>query len=165
MSEVWLRIAFEDAITHAVHASLAPSLIIDMAERGHPIENYEERYGRDRAVDLGRDNPKVITKWAFDCGGFWIQGEPEQRIEVTGLSIDVPCAQYEYVLPAVEKAKARQFADGEPYVNLKFWIHATVLTPSQHEALLDELRKHRAEAEARSLEFDRQREERRSAAP
>lgn len=158
----WLRIAFDGAKTHAVPSQLALPLIADMTARGCPIKNFEKEYGLEHAAAL-KGNPVEITEWGFDCGGFWIQGEPEETFVVDGLSIDVPCAQYAYILPDVERSQVRTFADGTPYHKLRFWHHATVLTPEQMDTLRAAMRLRADVAEKRSALFDAEREARKQA--
>jgi hypothetical protein len=61
----WLRIAFEDAMTHCCPAALLPDLVVEMARRGSPIKNFEANYTPETAAKLG-GNPAVIDKWSFD---------------------------------------------------------------------------------------------------
>ena len=131
----WFRIAFEEARTHCVPQDLAAELIIDMAGRGHPIENYEKRYGRDHAESLG-GNPKLTTEWGFDMGGMCYQHEPRETIEVDGLAIEVPCYQWRGILSTLARCTLRTLADGTPYHKLHLWMHATVMTPNQFAAVM-----------------------------
>jgi hypothetical protein len=160
---MWLRIAFADAITHACPGELAPDLIVDMAHRGCPIENYEEKYGTKSAAELG-GNPKVITKWSFDCGGAWYVGEPVESLILDGLLLKVPSSQFKYVLSDVRRSQVRRFDDGAPYHKLKFWMHATVLTPNQHASIVSWMEGKASDAAARYAEFDTERNRKREEA-
>lgn len=138
----WQCILFEGAMAHVVHDLLAANLVADMAVRGCRI-------------DMSRpENPKATEEWAFDIGGFWVQGEPEETIHIDGLTIDIPCCQFDAILPTVEKSKERTFANGDRYHKLKFWIHATVLTPTQHALLLCEMYRILPVARERGAAFD-----------
>jgi hypothetical protein len=152
----WLRIAFEGAKTHAVPSQLALPLIADMMKRGCPVENFETKYGKEHAATL-KGNPAAITEWGFDCGGMWITGEPEEMFTIDGLAIDVPCAQYDFILADVMRSEERVFANGERYHKLKFWMHATVLAPIHMVSLRVAMRLRKATAKRRASEFDAER--------
>jgi hypothetical protein len=149
----WFRIAFEEARTHCVSQGLAASLIIDMAGRGHPIENYEKRYGFEHAESLG-GNPKLTTEWGFDMGGMCHQHEPREVIEVERLAIEVPCYQWRGILNALSRCTLRTFESGESYYKLHLWMHATVMTPSQFNTVVRVMEDHEPIANRRYGEFD-----------
>jgi hypothetical protein len=132
----WLRIAFDEGITHAVHNSLAQSLVLDMAERGMQVKCFETAYGLESARTM-KGNPAPLSEWAFDFGGMTYVNAPREVVTVDGLSVTIDCDAFPYVLRAFEDAKIRRFADGRWYYKLKFWIHATVLTPEQRDAFED----------------------------
>lgn len=148
----WLRIAFVDAITHVAPSSLVSSLVVEMAERGHPVENYETKYGREYAAKFG-GNPAPVSKWAFDCGGMRHTDTPFETIDVDGLAVNIDCDAFPYVLRAVEDAKIRRFSDGAWYYKLKFWIHATVITVEQHDAIERAMQARVELANSRALAF------------
>lgn len=148
----WLRIGFEGALTHAVHESLMPSLVADMISRGHPIEDFEKRYGREQAAAL-HGNPAPIAEWAFDLGGMCYATMPRETISVDGLLILVDCDHLPAVLRAVDDAKIRRFAGGAWYYKLKFWMHATVLTVEQRDSVVAALDARLGSAQRRAREF------------
>jgi hypothetical protein len=155
----WLRIGFEGALTHAVHASLSLHLIDDMFTREHLIKDFEQAYGRENAVSMG-GNPIAITSWAFDLGGFWMSGEPTEDIELDGLKVSVACNHWPAVLSAVRRSELRRFSDGTPYHKLKFWHHATVLSVAQHRAAWMQLEAGNAYAAERLANWDDERKAR-----
>ena len=138
MMTKWFRIAFDHALTHAVSEQLLVPLVADMTSRGCPIEDFEKKYGREHARALG-GNPAPLTEWAFDIGGCYFGGMPVSTLVIPGLSIEVPCDMFTSVARAFGEAKLRYFGDGSPYYKLKFWMHATVLTPAQFDEVCGEL--------------------------
>jgi hypothetical protein len=148
----WFRVAFEHAVTHCVHSSLLAPLIVDMAERGHPVENFQVKYGVDHARSL-RGNPAPIDKWGFDLGGMCYATMPRETFEISGLPFVVDCDYFDAILSDVKTASLRWFASGEPYYKLKFWHHATVLTPEQHARCVHSMSGLAASAKERAEAF------------
>ena len=134
----WQRISFVDSIAHAVHGELAAALVGDMAARGHAVKDYVTEYGLEHALALG-GNPKPITEWRLDLGGGCYVDAPEETFSIDGLALSVPCEQHDQVLARIDSpahAPIRRFASGGWYYKLKFWVHATVLSPAQRDVLL-----------------------------
>ena len=148
----WLRIDFTEALIHTVHRSLAQPLILDMLERGHPIENYETRYGREHAERLG-GNPATKHDWCIDIGGLWVNGQPCESVLVDRLPIQIASDHLGTVLRGLRKLELRRFADGTPYYKLRHWHFATVLTPAQHVSLVSQLTAIEKSAEERATAF------------
>lgn len=148
----WLRIAFDHALTHAVSTDLAPALIADMAARGHVVDNYETKYGREIAKSLG-GNPAAITEWAFDMGGMCHADMPMEPIAIDGLTIHVPCDQFGDVFGETQRQACRVFATGERYYKFKFWVHALVTSPSNRDRLIELMRAAQLRAGTRAMEF------------
>lgn len=148
----WLRIDFDGALIHTVHQCLAQPLMLDMFERGHPLKNYEETFGREHAAKLG-GNPAARTDWCIDIGGLWVQGQPTEDVVVDSLPIQVASDHVYSVLRDLRNLGLRRFADGTPYYKLRHWHFATVLTPEQHVLLVGELSRIEHAASARAAKF------------
>lgn len=148
----WLRLMFEHAMTHVCPYELSGALINEMVERGCPVQDLVAAYSRETAVSLG-GNPRVIDGWAFDAGGMAIQDEPAITIDIDGLAVKVWCGQYDYIVREFGRAPLRKFANGAPYHKLKYWHHATVLTPAQYAETFSKLQQRAPEAALRHSEF------------
>ena len=134
--------------------TLFAPLVAEMVRRGHPVENFESKYGIEQARSLG-GNPRVIDEWAFDMGGMCYVGEPRESICIDGLLIDVPCFQIDAIALELRKLAMRRFECGTPYYKTKFWIHATVLTVEQYDRVLDEVFARHDAALTRAQDFSR----------
>jgi len=148
----WFNIAFQDALTHVVHRELLTSLLVDMLAREHPMMDYEARYGVDYARATG-GNPRQTRQWAFDLGGAMHMHAPIETLEIDGLSVEVSCEHFELVRASIAKSELRTFPDGAMYHKLKFWHHATVLTPGQHQHVLELMARRGDEASKRARAF------------
>jgi len=148
----WFRVAFENGLTHAVHASLLTSLVAEMIERGMTIKDFEKTYGIEHASAM-KGNPAEIVDWAFDLGGFCYVNMPRETLNIDGLNVLVDCDHLPRILDSVDDAKIRRFADGVWYYKLKFWHHATVLSVAQHNAVRDALDARVGSAQRRAREF------------
>lgn len=127
----WTRVAFENAKSHVVHADLLPQLLTEMvAERGHPIKNFEYEYGASQAASMG-GNPRQTTEWALDFGGVWAIEQPLETIDLDGLEIEIACDNVGYAISQIVKLKQRKFSDGTLYVKLHHWHFCMVLTIKQ----------------------------------
>lgn len=151
----WSRISFDKAMVHAVSADLEPQLVAEMLARGHAIKDFVTEYGLEHALALG-GNPKAITEWAFDIGGACHKDTPLETFDIDGLAVSVPVDQYELIqlgIERVDRAPIRRFAGGDWYYKIKFWVHATVLTPAQRDTLLHGIEDRRAHALERARRF------------
>ncbi len=135
----WYRIGFDDSITHVVHEKLRDPLVVEMTARGMPVSDYAVKYSPQTAEELG-GNPRVITEWGLDLGGSLRLGEPVEVIAIDGLSVEVPCFQWEGITRTINRCELRRFhPSGLDYYKVKVWIHATVRMPPQFDALRFEI--------------------------
>jgi hypothetical protein len=148
----WFRVAFEHALVHCVSSELMASFLYEMAIHGHPIEDYARTYGRAAAATLG-GNPRIVGEWALDLGSNLFANEPTETFDVEGLVVSLACRQFSHVLRVLERLPLRTFDRDTPYYEIKLWLHATILTPSQRDVVLRVLTDQARVADARVRAF------------
>jgi len=158
MMAKWLRVAFKDAKTHLVCASLYRPLVADLAARGHSVLDFKEEYGRScpGAEALDRPeyaNPKVVTAWGIDMPGMVHKHRPMETFRWCGLKFEVPSEDVAAFALQIAQLKERRFEGGRWYFKLHGYAAAIVLTPIQRTVLGDALRDRLLGAEQRATAF------------
>jgi hypothetical protein len=135
---------FDNFLTHTVSADLEAQLLREMGSRGAVL--------RPSRPEL--ENPRAVTDYCIDFGGGAYVHRPMEEFTWAGLEMAIPSDQVAGAIRVINGLPLRRFADGRPYLKLKHWHFALVMTPTQHVELCARLAGIADAAERRAEAFE-----------
>jgi hypothetical protein len=83
---------------------------------------------------------KSVTGGFFDLPGCFVSSNRKVfAVELDGLHLEMPCAQWEEIYTRLGELKEQHFSNGTPYYELYGMFKCLVLTPAQRDSMLTQM--------------------------
>lgn len=147
----WYWMHAGEWVGHVVCGALRVAMIADLRKRS--LDD-GRAFEITKLEHLNARPPKASTVHVFfDLGGLMYTNAPREIVDVQGLRLRIPSDNVASMITILTELPERRFANGASYFKLHGYARAIVLTPTQREVFLADLRKRLPDAEARATAF------------
>lgn len=147
----WYWMHAGEWVGHVVCGALRVAMIADLRKR---TLDEGRTFEITKLEHLNARPPKPSTVHVFfDLGGLMYTNAPREIVDVQGLRLRIPSDNVASMISNLDALPERRFANGAAYYKLHGFMRAIVLTPTQRDLFLAELRKRLPDAEQRATAF------------